>query len=113
AVSALEQLLFKRFPVMQKAFRNAIYSMLETRVMGFAINPRLMSLPKRWALNHIRRQIHNPELQAKVTPDYTIGCKRILISNDYYPALDQANVDVITTGIREVRPHSVVTTDGV
>jgi len=113
AVSALEQLLFKRFPAAQKAFRNAIYSMLETRVLGFAINPRLMNMPKRWALNHIRRQISNPELRAKVTPDYTIGCKRILISNDYYPALDKPNVDVITTGIREVRPHSVVTTDGV
>ncbi|MFX8219089.1 4-hydroxyacetophenone monooxygenase, partial [Acinetobacter baumannii] len=46
------------------------------------------------------------------TPDYTIGCKRILISNDYYPALTRENVDVITTGIARVEPNAIVTTDG-
>lgn len=112
AISGAEQALFKRVPALQQAMRAAIYTSLEARVAGFTINPRLMVIAKRWALKHIRSQIHNPELRRKVTPDYTIGCKRILLSNDYYPALDQPNVDVITTGIQEVRPHSIITTDG-
>lgn len=113
SISEAEQFLFKRLPAVQQAMRGAIYTALEARVAGFTINPRLMVIAKRWALNHIRSQIRNPELRQKVTPDYTIGCKRILLSNDYYPALDHPNVDVITTGIREIRPHSVVTVDGV
>src|SRR5690554_1158712 len=111
-ITAAEQTLFKLVPAAQQAMRAAIYTTLEARVAGFTINPQLMVIAKRWALNHIRTQIQEPELRRKVTPDYTIGCKRILLSNDYYPALDQPNVDVITTGIQEVRAHSVVTADG-
>lgn len=112
-ISDSERKMFKRFPATQRAFRSAIYWMLESRVAGFVINPRLMKLVEREARSHIRKQIKDPELRAKVTPDYTIGCKRVLISDDYYPALAQKNVDVITTGIQEVKARSVVTTDGV
>lgn len=112
AMKAAEKLLFKRFPAAQRALRDAIYWSLESRVIGMLINPKLMTIAKRWALNHIRKQISDPELRKKVTPDYTIGCKRILMSDNYYPALDQANVDVITTGIQQVTADSVVTVDG-
>jgi cation diffusion facilitator CzcD-associated flavoprotein CzcO len=63
------------------------------------------------ALGNIKKGISDPELQRKVTPDFQIGCKRILISNTYYPALAQANVDVITDGIAEITPTGIVTTD--
>ena len=112
AISAAERALFRRFPKLQLALRNSIYWMLETRVLGFVINPRLMKLVEREARGHIRRQIADPALRAKVTPDYTIGCKRILISDDFYPAISRANVDVITEGIREVRANSIVAADG-
>ncbi|TXH05346.1 MAG: NAD(P)/FAD-dependent oxidoreductase [Nevskiaceae bacterium] len=112
-ISDAERFLFKRFPAAQAAFRNSIYWMLESRVLGFAINPRLMKLVARVARSHIRKQIRDPELRKKVTPDYTIGCKRVLISDDYYPALAQPNVDVITTGIREITAKGVITSDGV
>lgn len=108
-----ERQLFRRVPAAQMALRGAIYGMLESRVAGFTISPRIMTIAKRWALNHLRAQVPDPRLRRKLTPDYTIGCKRILISNDYYPALVQPNVDVITTGIREIRERSIVTTDGV
>lgn len=111
-VSKLEQALFNRFPTLQQGFRNLIYMMLESRVLGFAISPRIMKLAQRLAIRHIHRQIKDPALREKVTPDYTIGCKRILISNDYYPALAQDNVDVVTDGIREIRANSIVTADG-
>jgi len=112
AMSWTERNLFKRLPAAQNALRKSIYWMLESRVLGFTINPRLMVIAKRWALNHIRAQISDPELRKKVTPDYTIGCKRILMSDDYYPALGQPNADVITTGIQEIKANSIVTTDG-
>ncbi len=86
--------------------------MLESRVLAFVINPGLMKLIQGQATRHIHKHIKDPELRAKVTPDYTIGCKRVLISDDYYPALAQDNVDVITQGVVEVRENSVVAADG-
>ncbi len=59
-------------------------------MIAFSVQPRIMKLAGRLAKLHIRRQISDPELRRKVTPDYVMGCKRILISNDYYPALDRA-----------------------
>jgi cation diffusion facilitator CzcD-associated flavoprotein CzcO len=60
----------------------------------------------------MRAQIADPALRARVTPDYTIGCKRILPSNGWYPALGKPNVELVTNTISEVRPRSVVTADG-
>jgi len=112
AISATEQKLFRKLPVLQKAMRSAIYLMLESRVFGFVINPGLMKLIEGQARKHIRNQVSDPELRAKLTPDFQFGCKRVLISNDYYPALTQKNVDVVTDGIREIRANSIVTADG-
>jgi len=112
AISSTERRLFQRFPLLQKLWRGLIYSQLETRVLGFAVSPKIMALPRLLAKYHIRAQIKNPELRRKVTPDYMLGCKRVLISDDYYPSLTKANVDVITTGIREINTTGVVATDG-
>ncbi|TJY62285.1 NAD(P)/FAD-dependent oxidoreductase [Sinimarinibacterium sp. CAU 1509] len=112
-ISEGERGLYRRFPVLQRAYRTALYWTLEARVLGFAINPKIMKLLEGQARKHIARQIADPALRAKLTPDFTFGCKRVLISDDYYPALAQPNVDVVTDGIREVRASSVVTTDGV
>ena len=101
-----------KLPGAPRAVRNLIYWVLEARAVGFAIDPRL-SGPQRWmAMRQIKRQVKDPELRAKVTPDYTIGCKRILLSNDWYPALSRDNVDLVTDGVAEIRAHSVVTTAG-
>jgi len=67
----------------------------------------------RVARAHLHRQVRDPKLRRALTPTYTIGCKRILISNDYYPALTAPNAELVTAGIAEVRPKSIVTTDGV
>lgn len=111
-ISRFERWLFRALPVTQRLWRGAIYAMAETRVLGIVVNPKIMTLAQKLAQRHIRAQIRDPELRRKVTPDYTMGCKRVLMSNDYYPALARDNVDVITTGIREVKAHSIVTTDG-
>jgi cation diffusion facilitator CzcD-associated flavoprotein CzcO len=71
-----------------------------------------MRIVERVAKRHMRSAISDPQLLKKVTPDYTIGCKRILPSNKWYPALAKPNVELVTDGISEVREHSIVTQDG-
>ncbi len=110
-ITAPEHWLLRTVPFAPAAVRAALYWLLEVRVVGFR-NPRLMRGAQRLARWHLHRQVADPRLRAKLTPDYTIGCKRILLSDDYYPALTRANVDVITDGVAEIRPHSVVTTTG-
>jgi cation diffusion facilitator CzcD-associated flavoprotein CzcO len=110
--TATERWVFRHVPLAQRAARAGIYWSREGFVAGFTVEPRLMRLPERLARRHLRRQVPDPALRAKLTPDYTIGCKRILISNDYLPALGQPNVDLVTEGIAEVRERSIVTVDG-
>lgn len=107
-----EQLAFKYIPGVQRLSRAAIYAARETQVVGLAKFPALMQGFELLAKAKLRYEIRDPELRAKVTPNFRIGCKRMLISNDYYPALDRDNVDVVTDGIAEVRPNSIVTKDG-
>ena len=111
--SELAKTAFTKLPFVRKLHRNAIYWGHEARVLGLVLNPKLMKGFQMVAERHIKQQIADPVLRKKVTPDYTIGCKRILISNDWYPAIARPNVDLITSGIREVRAHSIVTSDGV
>jgi cation diffusion facilitator CzcD-associated flavoprotein CzcO len=107
-----ERRLYRRLPVLQKAIRAGVYAGREMLVLGFVKNPKLMRIPERLARRHMREQISDPELLERVTPDYTIGCKRILPSNRWYPALGQPNVDLVTSPIRAVRPRSIVAVDG-
>ncbi len=112
AISDRERDRFKQFPLLQKLWRGVIYAMLESRVIGFSVLPKVMTLAQKVGKWYINKQIKDPVLRAKVTPDYLMGCKRVLISNDYYPALTQANVDLITDGIEEIRAGSIRTVDG-
>lgn len=100
---------------LHKALRTAIYWELETRVVGFKYSPwALQQFAQKAALRHIEKQIADPALRAKVTPDYTIGCKRIILSNTLYPALCRDNVSLHTkgSGIAEITPTGIRTTDG-
>jgi cation diffusion facilitator CzcD-associated flavoprotein CzcO len=112
ALTAVGRHLFRRVPAAQKALRGAIYLAREAFVLGFR-NPRAMRLAQRAARRHLRTSVPDPELRGKLTPDFTMGCKRVLLSNDYLPALTRPNVEVVTAGIREVRERSIVSADGV
>jgi cation diffusion facilitator CzcD-associated flavoprotein CzcO len=112
-VTKLERRAYRAFPALQRLVRGGVYAAREALVLGFVKRPKLMKAIQRMAELHIRRSIKDPELVEKVTPDYTIGCKRILPSNSWYPALDRPNVDVVTSGVKEVRANSVVDADGV
>lgn len=112
-ISDKRQRLFRSVPLAQRAVRAGIYWAREGFATGF-LNPSMMGrMGRRLALRHLREQVPDPELRAKLTPSYTMGCKRVLVSDDYLPSLSQHNVDVVTEGIAEVRPHAVVTRDGV
>jgi cation diffusion facilitator CzcD-associated flavoprotein CzcO len=106
-----EHRIYRALPLAQRAMRAAIYWARETFVVGFR-HPKVARLQQRIATKHLERAVPDPELRRKLTPDYTMGCKRILISNDYLPSLTRENVDVITDGIAEVRATSVVARDG-
>jgi cation diffusion facilitator CzcD-associated flavoprotein CzcO len=106
-----ERALFKLAPPLQRLVRAAVYAGREMTVLPF-MRPRFSKVPELMARAHLKRQIADPALRAQLTPGYAIGCKRILLSNEWYPALAQPNVEVVSDGIAEVREHAVVTTDG-
>src|ERR671921_1072931 len=111
-ISPRERALYRRFPLLQRLVRGGIYSARELLVLGFVKEPRLMKVVEQLARKHMDRQISDPELRRKVEPGYTIGCKRILPSNKWYPALGRDNVELVTDGVAEVREHSIVTGAG-
>ncbi|GAA4941246.1 NAD(P)/FAD-dependent oxidoreductase [Streptomonospora halophila] len=111
-ITAVERRLYNAVPLLQRLARTCIYWGRETYVLGFAKNLRLLGIVEKLALANLRRGVTDPDLRRKLVPDYTIGCKRILMSNDYYPALDAPNVDVVTEPIAAIEPDAVVTRDG-
>ena len=113
AVRGVEQWVYRTVPGAHRLARAGVYGLLESRALGFVTQPRLLAPLERIALWHLHRAVTDPELRAKLTPRYSIGCKRILISNDYYPALAQPHVSVVTEGIAAVEAEGVRTTDGV
>jgi cation diffusion facilitator CzcD-associated flavoprotein CzcO len=112
ALTRAERWLFRAVPATQRLARWWIYWTREGFTAAF-LHPRLMRLPQRLALRHLRAAVPDPELRARLTPDYTLGCKRVLLSNDYLPVLTRPNVELVSSGIREVRPGGILTDDGV
>lgn len=99
-------------PAVARLYRAFIYGAQEYRAIAFLGGPRIQRLAERVARKHLEAQVPDPVLRARVTPSYRMGCKRILISNDYYPALARPNVELVTDPIARVEPQGVVTQDG-
>jgi cyclohexanone monooxygenase len=110
---ALERAALRRLPPLRRLYRTGIYWARESYVPAFTVEPRIALPAKKAALANIRRGIADPTLRERVTPHFEIGCKRILISNTYYPALAADNVDLVTDPIAKVTGDAVVTADGV
>ncbi|MFT3857979.1 MAG: NAD(P)/FAD-dependent oxidoreductase [Aquabacterium sp.] len=107
-----EKLDFSMNPWRQRLARIKLYWTLELRFLAFKFKPEWMGLVAKVAKHKIAQATKDPELRKKLTPDYTPGCKRLLISNEYYPALARTNVDVITDGVKEVTARGVVDNKG-
>ena len=112
AFRPFERFLFRNVPGVQRAYRWGIYLLQELGAPLFLGRGFLSRLAETGARRFIRAQVSDGALRARVTPDYAIGCKRILISNDWYPALQRENVELVTDGIACVRAHSIATRDG-
>ncbi|MFU8896910.1 MAG: flavin-containing monooxygenase, partial [Gammaproteobacteria bacterium] len=113
AIRPATRALYRWFPPARWLVRLSLFLLLETRLPAFARFPRLTLLHRRKAQRHLRRQVDDPALVAKLTPDYAMGCKRVLLSNDFYPAISAPNVELVTTPIRAVGTDSVTDAAGV
>lgn len=113
AYSGVTKWIFRHVPGIRRLYRAAIYWRNEGRVLGFVVHPGLMRIAMRAATRHMRAQIADAGLLARVTPSYPFGCKRVLISNDWYPALQRDNVELVTDPIREVTTDGIVDHTGV
>jgi cation diffusion facilitator CzcD-associated flavoprotein CzcO len=113
AISQAERWSYRSVPGVRALRRAALYTMLESRVVAFALEPRLFKAAEPLAKLYLRSQVKDPALRKKLTPNYSMGCKRVLMSNDWYRSIARDNVEVIDAGIREVRAHSVVDGQGV
>jgi cation diffusion facilitator CzcD-associated flavoprotein CzcO len=111
-VTDFERRLYRRLPLTQRLLRAGIYLAHEATVFGTIVDRRLSKGFETIARTHLRRQVQDPELRAKLTPSYTLGCKRITLSDAYYPSLTRPNAELVTDPIREVRARSIVTGDG-
>ncbi len=103
---------FERHPRLLNAVRRAVFSLLESFHTGFR-HPAIMRVAERRARRHIASQVADPVLREKLTPTYRLGCKRVLGSNTWYPALTADNVDVVTAGISNVTADGILDADGV
>ncbi len=111
--SRLEQKAYETLPLLQALSRTGMYWQHESRALVFGPVKQLMRVFEWDFKRHLNAAVKDPELRRKLTPDYPMGCKRILISNDYYTALAKPHVAVETGAIREVTAKGVRTADGV
>jgi cation diffusion facilitator CzcD-associated flavoprotein CzcO len=103
---------FGRVPGLQRLYRLFIYLLLEARFPVFVQGSRLARPLERMCRRSIAKRVCDPVLRARVTPDYKPGCKRMLISDDYYETLQREDVDLVTSAIERVEPGGIRTADG-
>ncbi len=104
--------IYRTLPVTQHAVRGLIYAQREIGALGLVYRTSMMRGVEQRTLRHLHAQVADPELRAKLTPHYRMGCKRILLSDDFYPAVSQPNVEIVADRIVEVREHSIVAEAG-
>src|SRR4051812_30595158 len=104
--------LFARFPVLQRLDRTAIFAFQELAAMALTNRQWLLPLFRAIGRRQITKAISDPELRRKVTPTDRMGCKRIMLTDDWYPTLTQPNVEVVTDRIAEVTPTGIRAADG-
>ena len=113
AMPRWQQRLFRLVPPLHWLYRALIYARFEMRALGFVVDPRILRWLQTLALKYLEACVPDPALRARLTPDYTMGCKRILMSNEYYQALQRPNVELVTDGIAAITPTGIRTRDGV
>lgn len=111
-ISALERSLYRRVPLAQRLARQVVYWNREAIAVPLLHNGRAVKVLEWAGRRHLARQVADPDLRARLTPDYRPGCKRLLFSNGWYPTLGRENVELVTEKISRIQPHGIETTDG-
>ncbi|MGI8729202.1 MAG: flavin-containing monooxygenase [Solirubrobacteraceae bacterium] len=111
-ITRSERRLYRAVPMAQRAVRAAVYWGREAFVIVFAKRPGLARIVERAARLHLRRQVRDPALRRRLAPDFRLGCKRVLISNQFYPALTRPNVELVTEPIAAIEGRDVVLAGG-
>ncbi|MDT0437989.1 MULTISPECIES: NAD(P)/FAD-dependent oxidoreductase [Streptomyces] len=111
-ITGAERALHRALPVTGRLRRGVLWGIRELQVQAFTKHPDELGFVEQLARRNMARAIKDPALRATLTPDYRIGCKRILLSSTYYPALARPHVDVVAAGLAEVRGSTVVGADG-
>lgn len=104
--------LFRSVPQAQRAYRNALYWVLESRAVGFNGQINILKFAEKIVERFIRKAVDDPAVQQKLIPDYRMGCKRILQSNTYYKTFNRADVSLVDAGGAEITPNGVVDNTG-
>jgi cation diffusion facilitator CzcD-associated flavoprotein CzcO len=112
AITRVEQWLLARVPALRTLYRLMVYLQYESRALWYVHAPRVLRVAAWQARRHLHAQVADPVLREKLTPNYAIGCKRVLLMNTYYPALTRPNVALITDPIARVTATSIVTASG-
>ncbi|CAF3679072.1 unnamed protein product [Rotaria sp. Silwood1] len=107
-----EKNLFQYFPIIQKIIRGIFYWIMETLALAFAYRWSLKFIIDKLVKYNLERQVKDIELRKKLTPTWEFGCKRMLITNDWYSTLQKSNVKLVTNRIQEIKSHSIVTQNG-
>ncbi|MFZ5757044.1 MAG: flavin-containing monooxygenase [Pseudomonadota bacterium] len=105
--------LFRRFPGAQQAVRDALYWGHETMALGVVWTTPMTRVLEQASRLYLQQQVKDAWLRRQLTPDYRIGCKRILMTSDYLPALQQPNCELITWPIATLSPKGIRTAEGV
>lgn len=104
--------LFRRSPVIQKIYRSYLYLLNELRAPLIIFDSFLSKILEGVGRGYIKKSIRDSVLREKVTPTFKVGCKRILLTNDWYATLNRSNVDLVTEGIERITAEGIVTRDG-
>ncbi|QCB49642.1 NAD(P)/FAD-dependent oxidoreductase [Rhodococcus sp. PAMC28707] len=112
SISKSGRSMLRKFPLLQRTMRRTFDLFQEALVPGLIHHRSLLTPLTVLGRAHLRRQVKDPVLRRKLTPDYAFGCKRPTFSNKFYPALSRDNVAVETAGIARVVSAGIVTTDG-
>jgi len=111
-ISSLRKWLYNNLPYTQHLYRRRLYWQHELMALGFIKHPGILKFASKLSLRFLKRSVSDEKLRKKLTPDYVMGCKRVLISNEYYPALVRKNVEVIIDSIQQINETGVLTKDG-
>ena len=107
-----QKFLFSHLPGALRLSRALIYLHHEITAFAFVDWPAALRVKLRAFRKHLQHGVKDPKRQRRLLPHYRIGCKRILLSNDFYPAMDRPNVELVIEGIREVRADAIIAMDG-